>query len=272
MSNCVNLSVAGGVASVSLNRPDNMNAINNDMFESLIATAAAIESDRSVRVVVISGEGRAFCAGLDMSLFAGMLESDSAGEDSGAEKLERLTDRTHGIANRPQQAAWAWRALRVPVIASVHGAAIGGGFQVMLGSDIRFAHPDTKMSIREVNWGLIPDMSGTAIMHSLAADDVVRELTYTGRIFDAREAKEFGFVTHLSDDPQTDAMELAKTIADRSPTAVQVSKELFNRIAHADAADILMTESELQETVIGGPNQIEAVMAGLEKRAANFTD
>ena len=106
-----------------------------------------------------------------------------------------LTKRTHGIANRPQQCAWQWRALPVPVIAAVHGVAFGGGFQIMLGADMRYATADTRFSVMEIKWGLVPDLAGTQLMRHLAREDVVRELTYTGRIFNGEEAQQLGFVT-----------------------------------------------------------------------------
>ncbi len=267
MTDVLSVSIQDGVADVRLNRPDKMNAINNELFDALIDTAAMLDSERSVRAVVMSGEGRAFCAGLDMSLFAAMANADSS-----EGKLERLTDRTHGIANRPQQAVWGWRSLRVPVIAAVHGAALGGGFQIMLGSDMRLVHPETKLSILEIKWGLVPDMAGTPIMRALARDDVLRELTYTGRVFSGEEAKEYGFATHLSETPRERALELAAEIVAKSPDAVQAAKALLNTVSHDDAATLLLRESELQEPLIGSPNQLEAIAAGMEGRVGNFRD
>ena len=110
-----------------------------------------------------------------------------------------LTTRTHGIANRPQQCAWLWRALPVPVIAAVHGVALGGGFQIMLGADMRYATADTRFSVMEIKWGLVPDLAGTQLMRHLAREDVVRELTYTGRVFNGEEAQQLGFVTRVVD-------------------------------------------------------------------------
>lgn len=266
MTDCIQVTVDDGVADVRLTRANKMNALNEAMFDALIDTAAEINENKAVRAVVLSGEGRAFCAGLDMSAFEQMAAPGDA------RTKPPLATRTHGIANHPQQAAWAWRTLRVPVIAAVHGVALGGGFQVMLGSDIRYIHPETKLSILEVKWGLVPDICGTAIMHSLASDDIVRELTYTARIFSGIEAKEYGFATHVTDTPLEAALALAREIASKSPSAVQASKKLLNLVAHADAEQILLAESEIQDTIIGKPNQVEAIMAGLEKRVGNYSD
>ena len=135
-----------------------------------------------LRCVVLSGEGKAFCAGLDMGSFAAM-----KAEGDAVPGVRDLTKRTHGIANRPQQCAWLWRELPVPVIAAVHGVAFGGGFQIMLGADIRYATADARFSVMEIKWGLVPDLAGTQLMRHLAREDVVRELTYTGRIFNGTE-------------------------------------------------------------------------------------
>lgn len=271
MSERIKVDIKDGVADVRLVRTDKMNALDDAMFSALVDTAAELEANKSVRCVVLSGEGRAFCAGLDMSNF-GQMASGERGSPTDGDGEGRLEKRTHGIANRPQQAVWGWRQLRVPVIAAVHGVALGGGFQVMLGSDIRFVHPETKLSILEVKWGLVPDMSSTALMRLFARDDVVRELTYTGRIFSGTEAQELGFATHVSDTPLEDALTLAREIASKSPDAVQSAKKLYNDLPDRSDAEALLAESIVQDRLIGSPNQIEAVMAGMQKRDGNFKD
>lgn len=271
MSERIRVEIENHVADVKLVRSDKMNALDPAMFSALIETAEQLNDNKDVRAVVLSGEGRAFCAGLDMGNFAAMAEGGKSNPTS-TEGGNKLETRTHGITNRAQQAVWGWRTLRAPVIAAVHGVAFGGGFQVMLGPDIRIVHPDTKLSILEVKWGLIPDMAGTAIMRNLAREDVIRELTYTGRIFSGVEAKEYGFATHVSEAPHHDAMALAREIAAKSPTAVQTAKAMYNALPNATDAEALLIESVEQDKIMGSPNQIEAVMAGLQKRDGNFQD
>jgi enoyl-CoA hydratase/carnithine racemase len=268
MEDRISITVESGVADVRLIRSDKMNALDSKMFAAIVAAGEQLRADPTVRVVVLSGEGRAFCAGLDMSSFAGMAqaESDAGGADSGKSKSQ-LADRSHGIANLPQHAAWMWRELPVPVIAAVHGVALGGGFQVMLGADMRYAAPGTRLSIMEIKWGLVPDMAGTQLLRQL-----VRELTYTGRIFNAEEALEMGFVTAVVDDPRAHALELARQIASKNPEAIRASKRLLNEANYLSAADGLLQESREQDAIIGQPNQIESVMAEMERRVANFTD
>lgn len=267
MNDRVTVTIDNGVADVRLVRADKMNALDDTMFEALIAAGMRLKAERGVRAVVLSGEGRAFCAGLDMGNFQ---RTADAGREVRPEG--RLMARSHGIANRPQYAAWVWREVPVPVIAAVHGVAFGGGFQVMLGADIRYAAPDTKLSIMEIKWGLIPDMAGTAIMRNLVRDDVLRELTYTGRIFTAEEGAKLGLITRLTADPRADALATAREIADKNPDAIRAAKRMYNALPLVSDADALMAESKEQTALGGSPNQVEAVMAQLQKRRPNFKD
>ena len=204
MEQRVSISISDGIADVRLVRADKMNALDAAMFEALVAATERLAHEKGVRAVVLSGEGRAFCAGLDMGRFAAMKESGGNGI-AGGEKRD-LSARTHGLANFPQQAVWGWRQLPVPVIAAIQGVAFGGGFQLALGADMRFLTPDARMSIMEIKWGLVPDMAGTPILASLVRDDILRDLTYTGRIFSAQEAMSYGLATRICDDPRAAAL------------------------------------------------------------------
>ena len=200
----------------------------------------------------------------------GSFASIAAGKRDGL--MADLEKRTHGIANLAQAAAFVWRAAPVPVIAAVHGVAFGGGFQIALGADIRYVAPEAKLSILEIKWGLVPDMGGIALMRELARGDVIRELAFTGRQFSGEEALRHGFATALHDDPLDAARRTAREIADKSPDAVRALKRLLNASADLDTAAILLAESREQAGVIGAPNQIEAIRAGVERRAPKFED
>ena len=195
MDDRVSVSILEGIADVRLVRADKMNALDIPMFEALVAATERLAGEKGLRAVVLSGEGPAFCAGLDMGRFAAMKESGGNGIAGGKER--DLATRTHGLANFPQAAVWGWRQLPVPVIAAVHGVAFGGGFQLALGADMRILAADARMSIMEIKWGLVPDMAGTQLMRHLAREDIVRELTYTGRIFSGEEAFQYGFATNV---------------------------------------------------------------------------
>jgi enoyl-CoA hydratase/carnithine racemase len=257
----VSVQIADGVADVRLSRPEKLNAIDPLMFGALIDVGERLRSRPDVRAVVLSGEGRAFCAGIDMRRFS---DGDAAPRP--------LSPRTHGIANGPQRAVLVWRDLPVPVIAAVHGVAFGAGFQLSLGADIRYLDPETRLSVMEVEWGLVPDMAGTALMRRLARDDVVRELCYTGRVFSAREALDYGFATRVSDAPRDAALAQARVIAAKSPDAVRAAKRLFNNISDEGMAECLLAESTARDALVQGVNHRQAVAARLAKRPPVFTD
>src|SRR5712672_2448979 len=269
MDDRVKVTISEGVADVRLVRADKMNALDAAMFEALVATCERLTYEKGLRAVVLSGEGRAFCAGLDMSRFAAMKADGGNGVAGGAAR--DLTARTHGLANFPQQAVWGWRQLQVPVIAAIQGVAFGGGFQLALGADMRLLAPDARMSIMEIKWGLVPDMAGTPILARLVRDDILRELTYTGRIFSAQEAMAYGLATKICDDPRAAALELAREIAGKSPDAIRACKRMLNRLS-VDPGPALLAESVEQMKLMGSPNQQEAVRANLEKRAPRFAE
>jgi enoyl-CoA hydratase/carnithine racemase len=253
-----------GVADVCLVRGDKMNALDFAMFDALAAAVDRLRGERGVRAVVLHGEGRAFCAGLDKGRFAKMAELAAGG-------VRDLRARTHGLANAAQYVAWGWRELAVPVVAAVHGAAFGGGLQLALGADIRLVTADAQLSVMEVKWGLVPDMAGIALMRGLLRDDLARELTFTGRVVSGSEAVALGLATRVCADPLADALALAREIAQRSPDAVRAGKRLHNLAASGSLADVLQAESDEQLALMGSPNQLEAVRANLEQRAPRFT-
>lgn len=266
MGDRVTVQIEAGIAEVRLARADKMNALDDAMFSALIGAGKTIASDRSVRVVVLSGEGRAFCAGLDMGSFSAM------GRDASIKDLLFGEYRSESGANRAQQAAMIWRELPVPVIAAIHGPVFGAGLQVALGCDIRIARPDAQLSIMEIKWGLVPDMGGMALLRNLVRDDVARELIWTGRMISGEEAAQLGLVTRLSDAPHPDAMILAAEIVAKSPCAIRASKRLLNIAADADQREILLREMEEQAALIGSENQMEAVRANLDRRPPVFVD
>ena len=265
MSERVTVATQDGIADVRLSRPDKLNALDAAMFEGLVSTGRALAGDRSVRVVVLSGEGRAFCAGLDFASFMGMATADRPSRN--------LLDRNpNEPANYAQLAAYVWNDLPVPVLAAVHGVAYGGGLQIALAADVRFVAPDARLSVMEIKWGLIPDMTGTQTLRHLVRLDVAKELTFTGRIVSGGEAVELGLATHVSNDPRAEAFALAREIAGKSPDAIRAGKRLLNRAALVSLEEGLRLEEQLQVSLIGTPNQMEAVQANMQKRAPQFSD
>ena len=269
----VTVTVERGVADVRMNRPEKLNALDWPMIAGLRAAAARLAADPAVRAVVLSGEGRGFCAGLDLGAIAGM---ETVGADGGAATagpVRKLGERVEGsIANWAQEAAYLWTVLPVPVIAAVHGVALGGGAQIALATDIRLMAADARFSILEIRWGLVPDMTGTAMLTRLVPVDVAKELTWTGRMVEGEEAVRLGLATRLSADPRRDALALAADIAGRSPDAVRAAKRLLNQSGQVHLAQQLLDESEEKARLIGCPNQTEAVRAYFEKREPVFAD
>jgi enoyl-CoA hydratase/carnithine racemase len=265
----VTVNVHAGVADVRLNRPEKLNALDQAMFDALVETGEGIGADPSVRAVVLSGEGRGFCSGLDFASFQAMASSD--GESSGVPN--RLGKRSEGrITNHGQQAAYVWTALPVPVIAAVHGPALGGGLQIALGADLRIVAPDARLSVLEVRWGLIPDMTGTHMLRRLVPLDVAKELTWTGRMVSGEEAVALGLATKLSADPRGDALALAAELAASNPDAIRGAKQLLNQAGLVSQEQQFRDESAIMGALIGSPNQVEAVTAFFEKRPPVFAD
>lgn len=258
----VRIEVADHIATVTLTRPEKHNALDIPMFDGIIEAASELSGAPGVRAVVLHGDGPSFCSGLDVM-----------GVMAGGQGLDGLTDPLGGeVPNWFQRAAYGWISLPVPVIAAVHGTCFGGGLQIALAADVRIATPDARLSVMEIRWGLIPDMSITRTLPRLVGIDVAKELTYTGRVFTGEEALRLGIVTHVSDDPLLSAHELATEIAARSPEAVRGAKRLYDEAWNKSAEDTLALEAELQRSLIGSPNQLAAVAAGMTKQPPQFTD
>ncbi len=264
----VTVTIEGGVAQVRLNRPEKRNALDLAMFRAIAEAGESLKAEAGLRVVVLAGEGASFCAGLDFSAFEQMADGGSIAGDGGP-GIGDLT--ASGMTHLGQQICWVWQELGVPVIAALHGHALGGGLQLALGADIRIAHPDTKLSVREAHWGLTPDMTGTFQLARLVRPDIAKELSFTARVVDAREGHAVGLVTRLHDDPVAAANELAAEIVGRSPESVRGVKALFNTMLNAGAAEQFALERRTIGAVIGTPNQVEAIAASFGDRPPSFT-
>ena len=262
----VTISIEDGIADVRMNRADKRNALDNAMFTSLAAAGDYLKTLSELRAVVLSGDGASFCAGLDFGSFQAMAQGSSG--QGGSVNAGAMSDGR--ITHLAQQVCWVGQEVPVPVSAAVHGHALGGGMQIALGADIRIVHPDTQLSVREVHWGLIPDMTGTLMLSRLVRPDIVKDLVFSARVFSGAEGFELGVVTRLSKTPQADAMDLAQEIAGRSPDAVRGAKKLINLMANDGAAQQFAAEREVIGKLIGGANQVEAVMSHFEKRPPKF--
>jgi enoyl-CoA hydratase/carnithine racemase len=263
LNDCVNISLNEHVAEVMLNRPDKYNALNLPMFEALVASADSLANEPKLRAVVLHGAGGNFCAGIDVGVFT----------DQSVKIDQALMEPLAGSnANLFQRAAYAWRELPVPVICALDGVTYGGGLQIALGADLRYAAAETRFSIMETKWGLIPDMAISATLRHIIAADKVKELAWSARIFDANEALALGVVTGIHADPLAAARQFAEACATRSPGAIRGIKQLVNQAWHLSEAESLALEAKLQLEIMGSPNQVESVRANLENRQPKFAD
>ncbi len=273
MTDVVLADIADGIADVRLNRPAVMNALNDDLFAALIDVGQSLRAAPTLRAVVLSGEGRGFCGGLDRSSFAA--------QTSGGALLPATTDGdpqrwgdlgVEGLRlGRGQKAVWVWRLIEVPVIAAIHGAAVGAGLQLALGADLRFATKDAKLGVLEINWGLVPDMGGTQLLPMLTGLDRARDLIYSGRVIDGQEGHRLGLVTALFDDPREAARDYARELASKNPQAIRNAKALTSMSQQVSPANLLAERKAMWAT-IGTPNQVEAVRANLDGRQPRFLD
>ncbi len=252
----VNFTIEHKIAYVSLNRPDKHNGLDEKMIVELVNVAKKINKNRTIRCVILQGEGASFCAGLDFNSVAkkpSMIVRFFL-------KLPWSKD------NMFQRVAHIWRDLSVPVIAVVHGNCFGAGMQIILAADYRIATPDANLSILEMKWGLIPDMSGMATLSRLTRVDIAQELTMTGRFFSGNEALEYGLVSKVNESPLAEAKLLAEKICQQSPDAIAATKYLFKKTWQKDTRMALLWERITQLRLLGRKNQRIAMANGLSKK------
>lgn len=260
MSERVRFEVREQIAYVTMTRTDKYNALDWEMFVGLIGAARKISRDKSIRAVILQGDGKAFCSGLDFPSFA---------KQQGRMVRGFLT---YGVktTNMFQEVAWCWRRLPVPVIAVIHGYCYGGGLQIALGADFRFTTPDCEFSILEAKWGLIPDMSGTVTLRELLPMDQAKLLAMTGRMLSGEEALKLNMVTAVSAEPLAEAEKLAAEIKTRSPDSVASTKALFQENWVNGVRSAFRRERYLQLGLLFGKNRFIAQEANFKKQKPEF--
>ena len=261
MSELVRVITEDQIATVTLNRPEQYNSLTIPMFEAIRDAALSLREDRDIRAVILCGEGKGFCSGLDVPSVIKNPANVYA-------LLKR--DETEQVANLAQEVCYLWRTLPVPVIAVTHGVCYGGGLQIALGADFRYSHTECRFSVMESQWGLIPDMGGSICLRELMPIDIAKELTMTGKVIDAAEAKSIHLVTHVSHDPMEDALDFCRTIKERSPDAMSYAKKLFQESWHESEKSALHLETKLQKKVLGRPNHLITVFNRLFKKQVSY--
>lgn len=256
----IRLTLEDELALVTLNRPDKHNALTLDMLRDLVAVARRLRKNSQVRAVILEGTGASFCAGLDFK--------STSKNPVGV--LQAFVSKPRQLTNRFQQAAWCWRELPVPVIAAIHGHCYGGGLQIALGADFRYATADARLSVMEIKWGLIPDMSGTLMLRELLPIDIAKRLAMTGEVLSGEQAEALNLVTEVCADPVAAARQLAETLMSKSPDALASAKEVLQRNWLAEDKEALKNERHLQARLMAGRNQRIALKAGLSGEAPKF--
>ena len=268
------LTIADGVAEVRLNRPDRRNAVRDEMYDGLLRAAARLRGEDSVRAIVLSGEGPTFCAGMDTSGFDLMRAEGKAAawRPADADDVAAGIVDVNGLTlGRGQRAVLVWTTMPVPVIAAIHGAAVGVGLQLALGADIRIVTSDATLGAYEIRWGLAPDSGGTQLLPPLIGFDRAMDLCTTGRRVSGEEAVAIGLATSLAEDPRSAALEMARTIAGRSPEAVgSVVRLVRAGRPRLDQAALIEERTEMHRN-IGSACQREAVAAVREGRDPVFS-
>lgn len=245
-----------GLAELRLTRPEVVNALDEATLDALVAAGERLSASSDVRVVVLSGEGRGFCSGLDLSLVARL-----AGGAEGRRIVQLAQRAVRSIAEIP-----------APVVAAIHGVAYGGGLELALAADIRIVAPDASFAAMEINWGMAPDMAGTQLLPQLVGPDRAKEMIFTGRAVGGREAYQIGLATRVADDPLQEAIGLALEVSGKHPAAIRGAKRLVDLASSVDLATGMIAEQDLMEELIGTPNQIEAMTARRANRPPVFRD
>jgi enoyl-CoA hydratase/carnithine racemase len=256
--------IDGPIAHVTLNRPDKLNGIDLETIDELIAAAESLRHDRAVRAVVLRGDGRSFCAGLDFGAVFG------AGTVQGKVRIARSFFAGPRLVNRFQRVTQIWRELPVPVVAVVQGHCYGAGLQLAAGADFRFTTPDAAWSVLEAKWGLVPDMAGTVPFSELMSADDVMRLAMTGETVSGTRAVELGLATEASDDPLAAALALIDQILQRSPDAVAATKRLVYATRRGSERRAYRLERTLQSAMFRARNTAVARKAGLARQQPEF--
>lgn len=246
---------SGYIGKLVLNRPQALNALNTSMLRELNEILTSIESDKDLRVLVISGSGRSFVAGADIKEMQAYdsLEAREYAE-LGLKTMKRIED------------------LAIPVIASVNGFALGGGCELALACEIRYASESAKFGQPEVGLGIIPGFGGSQRLARLVGLAQAKELIYTGKVIDSQEALRIGLVNRVfkNEELESESMKLADSIAKQSTSAVRYAKIAINSGIDAALANSFEYEKNLFSLSFSTQDQKKGMQAFVEKKKANF--
>jgi len=265
----LSVALADGVVTVELNRPDKANAMNQAMWQDIRSAFRWVDETRAARVAILGGRGKYFTSGLDLGMVAGFKKQNE--DDCDGRYREELRRKILDL----QDALSAIERCRKPVIAAIHGACIGGGIDLITCCDMRYAAVEAYFSIKEIDLGITADVGTLQRLPKLVPDGIARELAYTGRRFDAAEARQIGMVNRVYDSAEslrTGVAEIAMTIAGKSPLAVRGIKEMLVYSRDHSVADGLNHVATWNAAMLMSEDLNEAMAAAMEKRPARFRD
>ena len=253
-------------------RPDTANSMIPEFWDELPQIVNQLSEGNDARAIVLSAEGRHFCSGMDLSVFA---DNNDVSVQSNAKHISRQRASFRTTALQLQRTFSCLEESRLPVLSAIQGACIGGGIDMVSATDLRYATKDAFFCIQEINIGMTADVGTLQRMPKLVPEGVVRELAYTGRNMSASEAKERGFVNEIYEDQDAmdDAvLEIAKEIASKSPMAIWGTKQTLNYGRDHSVADSLEYIATWNAAMFDPDDMAEAFMAQTENRDAEFPD
>ncbi|WP_374509580.1 crotonase/enoyl-CoA hydratase family protein [Niveibacterium sp.] len=263
------LSLDSGVARITLNRPDKLNALNDEMWRELREAFTWADRTTAVRVVILSGNGRAFSTGIDLAMLAGLRERIRHAD------LARSQELLRALILDLQDCVSSIERCRKPVIAAIHGPCIGGAVDIISACDMRYASANAIFSVREIDIGMAADVGTLQRLPRIIPDGVARELAYTGRNVLADEAKEFGLVNRVFDTPDQlleGVAEVAATVAAKSPLAIRGVKEMLNYGRDHSVEDGLRYVATWNASALLSEDMQESAAAMMQKRAPSYRD
>ncbi len=251
----------GGVAVITLNRPEKLNALNSQMNKDLKYAFREAKENPEVRAIVLTGAGRGFCSGADISDFAGGVTLDD---------FKKMTE--EGIVPETIITPYDFIDVPKPIVAAVNGVAVGFGMNVLLNCDIIIASEAASFGEFFIRMALLPDMNGSLLLPMLVGIHKAKELIFTGDRIDAQEALRIGLVNRVvpADQLMTTAMELANKLAEGPPLALGMSKQLIHEGFKKIFDEMIMKEVQYQAKLYASEDHREAAMSFIEKRKPVF--
>ncbi|MDA9121065.1 crotonase/enoyl-CoA hydratase family protein [Flavobacteriales bacterium] len=261
--------VENKVAHVVINRPEKVNSFNETTWKELKAIFELIDKEPEVRVAVLSGEGKLFCAGIDLQMLMSVKNVENI--ECGGRRSEKILNFIHEL----QESINAIEKCSKPVLAATHNGCIGGGVDIIAACDLRYCSDDAYFTIKEIDMGMVADLGTLQRLPKFVKPAIVAEMAYTGRKVGAAEAKEIGLVNNHFTDKETllsEVQKLAETIASKSPISIRGTKEILRHTRDHSVADGLHHMAVWNSAMLLSDDLTAAFMAAMSKQTPDFKD